>query len=501
MMSKLTNPFIKRFKTGNHLYVYDVNTNRILRVNEAMYEIIEELNEFHSEHFVNKLQGKFPGRDVISAYQTVSKLQTENGLFSYHRPEKMGHGYCDKHFNRYLDNCIQQLTLEITTSCNMRCRYCAFSGKYNYAREHGNQWMSKDTAKKAIDYYIRHSRESERHSVGFYGGEPLLYMGLIKYCISYVKKVMKNKDVHINMTTNGTLLKGDTAKYLIDNDVSLLISIDGNREVHNRHRVFPDNSGSFDIVYNNLKNLRKMNRDYYDKNISVACVLSDECGVMEPFKFFSSHKDRSLWGLFVQVSSINSVNLKEEYSYLRKGQQKFDRTTEYRMLYDLYLRRLIDNQSEGKENDFLRSLFQRPFLTLYKREESPMGESIKINGMCVPGWRKLFVDTEGKFYTCERVNRSMPIGDVDNGIDKEVVQRILDLQVSANKDRCISCWAVRLCGLCLSSINGDACIDLSLRDEYCEAEKKRWEATLSDYCTVLENNPTAFDFMEKIVVM
>lgn len=48
--------------------------------------------------------------------------------------------------------------------------------------------MTKETAFKAIDFLMKHSQESDVCNIGFYGGEPLLKINLIKECVAYVKE-------------------------------------------------------------------------------------------------------------------------------------------------------------------------------------------------------------------------------------------------------------------------------------------------------------------------
>ena len=68
---------------------------------------------------------------------------------------------------------LNQIVLQVTQNCNLRCSYCAYSGSY-YNRKHSNKQMSKETALRAVDFFMEHSSEIEDATIGFYGGEPLL---------------------------------------------------------------------------------------------------------------------------------------------------------------------------------------------------------------------------------------------------------------------------------------------------------------------------------------
>lgn len=109
---------------------------------------------------------------------------------------------------------IEQLTLQVTQNCNLRCSYCVYGGSY-INRHHCNKRMDFQMAKKAIDFALERSSDSRRLSIGFYGGEPFLEFELIKQCINYVHEMVEGKDVLFTVTTNGTLLTEDKMKFCL----------------------------------------------------------------------------------------------------------------------------------------------------------------------------------------------------------------------------------------------------------------------------------------------
>lgn len=79
----------------------------------------------------------------------------------------------------YLTSKLQSICLQVTQDCNLRCKYCAYSENYKN-RVHNNKTMSIETAKKAVDFLIHNSSESDIVGISFYGGEPLLNFKLIR---------------------------------------------------------------------------------------------------------------------------------------------------------------------------------------------------------------------------------------------------------------------------------------------------------------------------------
>ena len=70
---------------------------------------------------------------------------------------------------------------------------------------------------------------------------------------------------------------------------------------------------------------------------------------------------------------------------------------------------------------------------------------------CVPG-RKIYVDVDGRFHTCERVNATFPIGDVNKGLDFERISEMMrnffrHLDICSNrkiKRMCSDCYCAFL---------------------------------------------------------
>ncbi|MDR1559337.1 MAG: radical SAM peptide maturase, CXXX-repeat target family, partial [Clostridiales bacterium] len=178
-------------------------------------------------------------------------------------------------FRRYLDNQsedfkhvqgfpVKTITFVVTEDCNLRCSYCYECGK-NY-----NKVMDKEMARKAVDKilnqntirkYIDPNGEVRAVILDFIGGEPLLQIDLIDYICDYFKyQVFKQnhqfQNYMFSMTTNGVLYDDPQVQRFIQKNrqrLSLTITIDGKKELHDACRLFPDGKGSFDTVYRNIQ--------------------------------------------------------------------------------------------------------------------------------------------------------------------------------------------------------------------------------------------------------
>jgi len=98
------------------------------------------------------------------------------------------------------NNRFEALLLNITESCNLACKYCIYSGKYENERAETRLKMSVDTAKKALDIFL--PRSGDFPYIGFYGGEPLNNMPLMKAVVEYARTSSLDKDLVFSITTN-----------------------------------------------------------------------------------------------------------------------------------------------------------------------------------------------------------------------------------------------------------------------------------------------------------
>lgn len=129
----------------------------------------------------------------------------------------------------------------ITSKCNLKCSFCNIWRKPNTAT------LPLSKAKNIIDGVS---------SLGcFYfsitGGEPLL----VDYLFDLLLYARSSKIKYIHMVTNGYLLDADRAIKLKAAEINeISISIDGDKEVHDKHRGM---SGSYDKAIRAIENLKK----------------------------------------------------------------------------------------------------------------------------------------------------------------------------------------------------------------------------------------------------
>jgi radical SAM protein with 4Fe4S-binding SPASM domain len=110
--------------------------------------------------------------------------------------------------------------------------------------------MKYETALDAAKFLIANAEEvNQTPSINFFGGEPMLmWDSIIVPLTNWVRQEYK-KPFQLSMTTNGTLLNEERIKFMKDNNIGLLLSIDGAKETQDYNRPYHnDTKSSFDTL-------------------------------------------------------------------------------------------------------------------------------------------------------------------------------------------------------------------------------------------------------------
>lgn len=468
-------PFIHIFKTPNSYYLYDVNTNTIIKTNKDLCVILYDSPNDYIDHFPYE-----PGALLI-------KKMKKDGFLSSKRIDEIVHPM-DETLTYYLGRRISSITLQVTQNCNLRCSYCAYSGKYEN-RTHSNKIMSLNTAKKGIDFLIDHSADCQKINIGFYGGEPLLEFEMIKNCIEYTKKKAEGKKVDFHITINGTLLNQRIIEFFIKHDVLLAISLDGPRELHDKNRRYAaNNCGTFDTVFKNLQIIKEKYPDYLNKVI-FNMVLDPETD-FDCLVNFVAYEDLLsesplLFSLISDKYSKNGINIPEEFIT--------------KVNYETF--KVLLNKIGKLDIKFVSKIALRQYEASKVIVET-MGKTYQglphkahPSGPCTTGAQRLFMDVNGGFYPCERVSENsdiMKIGDVDRGFDIEKVRRLLNIG-RLTESNCKNCWAFRYCSICAADADNLCDLSEDKKNNKCNKVRKSTEDFFANYCTLKELGNYSYD--------
>lgn len=151
----------------------------------------------------------------------------------------------------------KRFTIHITRMCNMDCSYC-------YERDKISGHLTNEELAKNIDSIFEREEVTPelKLEIEFLGGEPLLNIGGLQFCCNYIKtKYSEYTICKLFLTTNGAIYSDEIAKMLKDNKMFIVVSIDGNKDMHNSCRFYKHSKkGTYDkVIENTLKYRQYLN--------------------------------------------------------------------------------------------------------------------------------------------------------------------------------------------------------------------------------------------------
>ena len=446
----MAKPFIQLFKTPRCQYVFDVNKNEMLPVSAESFDFLKQC-----------MAGQ---ADIGTAsIEEIQELIREGYLRTESVVQEIRHPYTP-YLKYFLDRKLAKITLQVTQGCNLRCKYCIYSEDINvHQRSHSNKRMNWEIAKRSVEFLLEHSVDSHKVNIGFYGGEPLLEFPLIKRTVKYAKELFDGKKISFALTTNGTLLTDEILAFFEEEDIHLVISLDGPKAIHDKSRVFPDGQGSFDTVIKNFERI-KLCFPEYAKKVSFSMVMdpANDFDCINEIVIASEDMNRHTFHASIVDKSYDEaiVSSSEVYSWKYQYQQ-------FLALLSIWGRYPSEKVSAISRGAIGMLLGDAKHLKL----SGPLRSTDAPSGPCVPGQLRLFVDAEGKFFPCERVSENSGatcIGSLDSGFDICNAAKLLNVG-DITKDVCRKCWSFRHCTVCVHKAdNGGETLSADYKLTHCE---------------------------------
>jgi uncharacterized protein len=522
-------PFIHKLNTADNRYVFDVNTGDIVKVDDVVWEIIED---FHLGvgPLISRYTPRYTPDQIAAAYGEIHNAREENGLFLDHHPEVGVRP--DRERVRHLLDCErQQLILNVTERCNFRCTYCPYTLPDTGIRPHSERNMSWEIARAATDEFLQHCKvipESTSHPAGpreppapepvpterdsaeadyppaisFYGGEPLLNFPLIKRCTEYVIQNSKGRKVSFVVSTNGYLLKGEVAEFLAAHNFSVRVSMDGPAAIHDAHRRTASGSPTWMPVADNFKAFFRTHPDYLPFLGATVARTTNLCDVLRYLATADWIPPTTIMNVFLASDPYPGYYEPIADAARRPGVDES---------YGKFLANLIKGRFnlnlQDRELMLQRGMFEAAFKQLHRSRwgcaaHRRLPASLTPGGTCVAGHRKTYVSVTGEYYPCERVDEygTCRIGSVVTGIDEEKVYALLQEFIECTREQCEHCWCVPICSVgCYATVRDRGGFTVAAKQRACKSVQHQLHKGLVDYCTVLEQNPHAFDYMRERV--
>ncbi|MDW7651947.1 MAG: thioether cross-link-forming SCIFF peptide maturase [Bacillota bacterium] len=353
------------------------------------------------------------------------------------------------------ENVVKALCLHLAHDCNLRCTYC-FAGEGHYGGSRG--LMPLETAKKAVEFLLANSQGRKHCEIDFFGGEPLLNFEVLKETVTYGRARAEElgKILKFTVTTNALRVPPEVRDYLKQENISIVLSLDGREEVHDRMRKLPGGGGSWQQVLDNCKAIvaDRGGDNYYLRGTYTRHNLD-----------FANDVAQMIDEGFKQISLEPAVLSPEAAEALRA-----EDLPQIFAEYERLVRMLWDLESMGRNVFFFH--FELDL------DKGPCAK--KRSQGCGAGSAYLAVTPDGRLYPCHQFagEEDFCAGHVDTGINSEVLAKFAGLD-TVEKKTCKKCFARYFCGggchAAAWNMSGDLTVPYALG---CELHKKRVECGL-----------------------
>ncbi len=161
---------------------------------------------------------------------------------------------------------IMRTTILTTYDCNFACEYCVEEGIKKAVK------MDEAGCRRTVDWLVNRAEEHQPDNIllHFYGGEPLMNVPPIEYIASEIGQYSEKNGISFsfNITTNGSLLKPDLVERLNPLGlISIRVTLDGDRDVHNSKRPFIGGRGTFDAIISNMSQVMDKTKIRINTNV------------------------------------------------------------------------------------------------------------------------------------------------------------------------------------------------------------------------------------------
>ncbi|HZK54695.1 MAG TPA: thioether cross-link-forming SCIFF peptide maturase [Desulfosporosinus sp.] len=457
---------VHSYHQGNLWIAHDVNSGSLHVLDEGTFEVLkacEALQEMDKDitlEAVNQALSQVGNKAIVveeisGIFDELEERWKEGTLFSGEIAEVT--------LNYPSKPIIKAICLHVAHDCNLRCKYCfAGTGAFGGSRT----LMDFETGKRGIDFVLESSGHRSHCEVDFFGGEPLLNFKVVKELVQYGRKAAAdiNKTIKFTLTTNGVLLDELVQDYLEQENISVVLSLDGRPEVHDRMRPYADGRGSYSKVTPLFKQFATKRPE------SSPYAVGTYYYVRGTYTHFNLDFDRDV--LHIADLGLNQISMepvvagpKDAYAFQEGDLSKI------RASYDRLGEELLMRRAQDKSFNFFHfnvALDQGPCL-------------IKRLTGCGAGHEYVAICPEGDLYPCHQFvgQAKYKMGSLydenPHQLKTELVQDFRAANVYA-KSSCRECWARFACsGGCHAANVG---FTNKLTEVYtlgCELQRKRLE--------------------------
>lgn len=446
----MTRGQIHKFTINGTYIVLDVASGSVHELDRLAWDLLDYYGQ-PEEEILRALADRYPPEEIREALIEIDDLVAEGMLFS---EDLYRFGYTPASSD------LKAMCFNVAHDCNLRCRYC-FADGGPFGGQRG--LMSLEVGKRSIDYLLEHSGNRPHVEVDFFGGEPLLNFDVIKGIMEYAKKRGREvgKTFQFTLTTNATLLTDEIIDFLNRENVNLVLSLDGRREINDAMRFDVGGNGVYDRILPKIKKVVESRRRHPEVT---AYYYVRGTYTRHNLDFAEDVLHLAALG-FDQISVEPVIATDGDYAIRDEDVAAIER--EYERLAEVY----IERRKRGE-----------PFSFFHFNLELQEGPCLprRLSG-CGAGHDYLAVTPEGDLYPCHQFvgREKYRMGNVFMGVTRPDLRQAFREAHVYNKESCRDCWARFYCsGGCHANadlFNGDI---MQPHELECRLQKKRLECAI-----------------------
>jgi len=454
------------FKGGDASFLYLVPSAAVIRIDDVTQAVLDSLEtgDRSPTELTDSLGDRWTPDDIRSS---IDELLGLRAVFPVVAPPPKP--VAEKPKRRIP---LQTLVLNVTSKCNLSCGYCYEYGEDKIVQPATKpRFMNEATAKQSVDFMFAEAGDTPSVNLTFFGGETLMNFRTLKSALAYAKEkgAEQGKEVNASLTTNATLLREEVIDWIVENDVGITVSIDGAREQQDKHRLFANGMGSYDVIIPNIKQLLARHRR---RPVGARVTLTGQnLDVVSIYKHL--FEEIGFWEVgFAPVTT----SWQREYSIQDEGFETL--LAGFQTLAADFLADALAGKRHGFSNvrDTLEELHKG------MSKAYPCGAGMGLMG----------VATDGDVALCHRFagSDSHKLGSVFNGVDRSLQDDFLMRHHIANKTDCSTCWARPLCaGGCYHEAHTRYGSTIEPNLHYCSWIRSWTNTCLEVYGTLAERAP------------
>jgi uncharacterized protein len=207
---------------------------KVIDLDKDLYSVVERIEGIEESIVENTEELRYLLDNKFLVKKDEDELEKRQQKREFIRQRIMKEGVTSK---------IGYLRISLTEQCNLRCKYCFVNDIVDKSSN-----ITEELFCKAVEMLIQNSRNPR---IQYFGGEPLLRMELIELGHEILNAAKKKGQIDSfieEIVTNGTLLTKDKIDFFVNNEMGLIFSVDGWKEIHDKNRVDIYGKGSFNTV-------------------------------------------------------------------------------------------------------------------------------------------------------------------------------------------------------------------------------------------------------------